>query len=168
MLLRYQRIRLLWNVTESKLKTLPQNHSRNACSLFSPFGLEKESQNISFIRLKPAFVYPKPLLRALQAIKWEITTHKASQTLTLVEFHHWAGQILLACFEQELLEEVFSVGQKAECLAVLWSPLPAFPIHCLSDFSSMWFLLHTHCADSFDFKATTSPKQCQASRLLFS
>lgn len=73
--------------------------------------LERASRNISLISLRTAFVYVKSLIRVLQAIKSQTTTHKESQILTPTEFHHLAGQILLAYFEQELSEEAFSMEQ---------------------------------------------------------
>lgn len=113
----------------ASLKPAPRISQEEMLARCSPFGLEEESRNISFIRVKTAFVYPKSLIRALQAIKWQTATHEESHTLTPAEFHRLAGQILLAYSEQELLEGAFSVEQKEQRLALHYSPFPAFPVH---------------------------------------
>lgn len=102
---------------------------KNCLLTFYSHELERESRNISLISLRTASVYIKSLIRALQATKSQTTIHKESQILTPTVFHHLAGQIPLAYFEQELLEEAFSMEQNEQCLIYLMlMTLPAFPV----------------------------------------
>lgn len=135
------------------------------------FPWDREFRNISLISLRTAFVYIKSLIRTLQATKSQTTSYKESQILTPTAFHHLAGQIPLAYFEQELLEEAFSMEQNEQCLVYLMLlTLPRFSSINPLNFSSIFFLLYiyaTHCLTLRKCKVTRSfkPKDSRSQTL---